>query len=692
MTRNKKKATAAPPVIKEPVAHVPKWQWIVIAIIPFLIYFNTFNNDYALDDAIVITENQFTKQGFAGIDDILSKETFVGYFGVQKSLVAGGRYRPLSLVTFAIEYELFGANPFVSHFVNVLLYALTGIVILFLFYQLFSLPQLRPLQNVVPFLTALLFLVHPVHTEAVANIKGRDEIMGLLLALTAVYFLFRYIKSKTFFDMALAVASFFLALLSKENAYTFVAVVPVLLYIFTNQSNKKIAVYSLIFFGVAVVGLIIRQSVIGGLEVASNQELMNDPFVAATISQKFATITYTLGKYLQLMIFPYPLLHDYYPYHIPLMSWGDLLVILSFLIYLVLGIYAVYGIIKKKIPAFGVFFYLVTLSIVSNIVFPVGTFMSERFIFMPSLGLCLVAGYYLADFKNFILQPFKTKIASYIAINSTSPGNWFSDLYRENNLGLILLLVLVIPFSILTILRNPAWKNNEALFLTDISKAPNSAKLNNAAGGVLYDKAQSTENISEKNQYLEQSFGYLTKAVQIYPQYDAAWTTLGNIYYLLYNDIEKAVQSYTNAGDAKAFNNLLIISKEAANKGNFDIAMQGFNALLSTMEYQDEAMVQIGLIYAKRDNNLDKAIEMFNNAIAVDPSNAEAYENLGVAYAFKGNPQLAVNNFEKALQYNPDDPNLNRNAGQAHQQLGNTDRANYYFSRANSLQQNNPGL
>ncbi|MFA5783185.1 MAG: hypothetical protein WC868_13035, partial [Bacteroidales bacterium] len=88
-----------------------------------LLYANSLFNQYALDDRLMITENQFTKKGFNGIGDILSTDSFVGFFGKQKNLVAGGRYRPLSHITFAIEYALFGFNPFIGHLINILLYA-----------------------------------------------------------------------------------------------------------------------------------------------------------------------------------------------------------------------------------------------------------------------------------------------------------------------------------------------------------------------------------------------------------------------------------------------------------------------------------------------------------------------------------------------------------------------------------------
>ena len=157
--------------------------YLLLFVIAFVFYGNTIPNHYALDDAIVITENQFTKQGFAGIDDILTHDSFTGFFGEDKKLVSGGRYRPLSIITFAVEYEFFGANPHVSHLVNVLLLWVTAMLIFIIFSRLFWHYETRPWYLSLSFLTALFFLAHPIHTEAIANIKGRDEIMALLFSL-----------------------------------------------------------------------------------------------------------------------------------------------------------------------------------------------------------------------------------------------------------------------------------------------------------------------------------------------------------------------------------------------------------------------------------------------------------------------------------------------------------------------------
>src|ERR1043166_116053 len=100
---------------------------LLLFLFGFLLYVNTISFQYVLDDKLAITENQFTKKGFAGIKDHLTHEMFTGFFGKQKNLVEGGRYRPLAMITFAIEWQLFGDNPYISHFINAVLYGLTAV-------------------------------------------------------------------------------------------------------------------------------------------------------------------------------------------------------------------------------------------------------------------------------------------------------------------------------------------------------------------------------------------------------------------------------------------------------------------------------------------------------------------------------------------------------------------------------------
>jgi len=214
-------------------------QSLFIALFSFGLYTNSLWFDFNLDDGLMITENKFTKQGIGGIKEILTNDAFVGFFGKQKNLVAGGRYRPLSQVMFAIEYQIFGANPFPGHLINITMYAFLCWFLFLILRKLFKVDNKIPWYKSMPFIITVLFASHPLHTEVVANIKGRDEIMSLLGSLTALYYMMRYLESKKILHLLIALLFLFLGLLSKENAITFVAIIPLTLFVFRKEKIKS---------------------------------------------------------------------------------------------------------------------------------------------------------------------------------------------------------------------------------------------------------------------------------------------------------------------------------------------------------------------------------------------------------------------------------------------------------------------
>ena len=154
----------------------------------------------------------------------------------------------------------------------------------------------------------------------------------------------------------------------------------------------------------SAVFLIIRKNVLGEFSSEPSNELMNNPFLHASQAEKYATIFYTLGCYLRLLFYPHPLTYDYYPYHIELTGFDNLPVILSVIIYVIFIIIAVAGIRSGSTISYSIWLYLLPLVPVSNLVFNVGTFMNERFIYFSSLGFCLFIAYILVTRLYAILK------------------------------------------------------------------------------------------------------------------------------------------------------------------------------------------------------------------------------------------------------------------------------------------------
>jgi hypothetical protein len=187
---------------KRPVAW---WSPVLLAGLGFVLYINTFGHQYALDDIAAVTQNLFVRAGLKGIPDLLRTEFW--HF----SNISLGYYRPLSLITFALEQQYFGDNPGYSHIINALLYGLTGLFLGVLLQKWLVGPgqseqtelaaeadrRARQTQVTVATVIGALFIAHPIHTEIVANIKGRDELLSFLFITLMSVCYWRHLESKT---------------------------------------------------------------------------------------------------------------------------------------------------------------------------------------------------------------------------------------------------------------------------------------------------------------------------------------------------------------------------------------------------------------------------------------------------------------------------------------------------------------
>lgn len=610
-------------------------QAIIIFAVSFLLYANTLTHDFCQDDAIVITENMFTTQGVSGISGILSYDTFYGFFkeAGKSTLVAGGRYRPFTLVMFAIEYQIFGKTPFIGHFMNIVWFGLTCVLLYFLLLKLLKYrSEYSSSAAVIAFITALLFAAHPIHTEVVANIKGRDEIMTLLGSLAAVWFSLKFYEKGGILNTILAALFFFIGLMSKENAITFVVIVP-LIYWFFVGTDWGTAFKQVIPFGIsAVLFLILRGAVIGNQFTGQQLELMNNPYLKLVngqyipfdMGEKLATIVYTLGKYIQLLIVPHPLTHDYYPRHIGIMSFGDPSVFVSIAIYIGLGVLILRGWQKRDIVSFSLAFFLITLSIVSNLVFPVGTNMAERFMFMPSIGFCLVLAVLLS-------RLLKDKAV------------WVS-------------VAIALLFSVKTFTRNFDWKDNYTIFTTDVKISENSAKLQCSAGGTIIESAANEPDANRKKARMNEAVQHLRKALEIHPQYKNPYLLLGNAYIYLEN-YEQAIKEYQNA---------LALDPQ-------------FKEVFSNIAL---AYRENGRIYAQMKNDLVGGAEQLAKSVQYNPQDGQAWSYYGTALAMSGQTPKAIEALEKALSLRFD-KNDAMNLSTAYRLSGDAKKSEEWAARMN---------
>ena len=578
--------------------------------IAFLLYGQGLQFGYVLDDRIVITENAYTKKGFDGIRELFSTESFQGYFGEQKNLLEGGRYRPLSLVTFAIEHQFFGLNSTISHIINVLLYALCAFIAFITLQRLLQDNRSgTKLFLSLSFLTALLFLVHPLHTEAVANIKGRDEILAFIFSMSTFLFAIKYFDTKRLKYIPAMLVCYFLGLLAKENTITFLAIIPFGLLLFRKKALQQAIRLTLYLLGMTLVYLVIRYQVIGFLLNSGNpsNDLMNNPFLGMTGVERFSTVMYTLIIYLKLNVFPHPLTHDYYPYHIPIMQLQNIWVILSILGHLIIAGLVFYFWKKNPVISFALGFYLAAMSIVSNLIVDVGTFMNERFAFTASLGICLLLVY--------VLQKLAAKIN-----------------FKHQVVFPSLLALFLIPYAWKTFDRVPAWESALSLNSAAIKISKNSARANSFMATALFEEYKITSDRDTKKALLDKAQPYMLKAVEIHPNYYNGNLMRAGI----------AAEQYKMNGDQNAllseFMNVIAVRPDISYITEY-LKYLNDRADLNTMT---QFYINAARLILNQNRNLSWSVHYALMGNQLNPQNQELRQLLVEGYNRIGRPQEAA--------------------------------------------------
>ena len=570
---------------------------LVCAMLAFALYANTLGHDYTVDDGTVISNNKITKKGISALPEIFTSAYRAGFWDRNEGL-----YRPLSVAMFAVEWELAPENPAPGHWINVILYSLTAFLLLLTLASVF-----REYSILLPLTATLLFVVHPVHTEVVANIKSRDEILCLLFLILSWFTLHRYLNGGGIMSLILSLISFFLAFLSKESAITFLGIVPFLVWFFNDRKIKDVIVTTAFFTGVVLVYMLLRYSVLGEFKGSPLLQLVNNSLLATDSgADRFATAMMIMGKYLFLLVIPHPLAFDYSYNTIPVVSLASPAALLSIAVYGALVWMAFRGVVRKNPVSFFILFFFASISLVSNILFLIESTMAERFLYIPSVGFAGAVAFVLL--KAFGLMK-----------HQVSPG--LASHFSAKPVFTALLLVVLVGFSAKTVSRNSDWKNNLTLLEKDVKTCPESARIRYAYGSaLLFEKALKEENDGVKQGLLDKSIVQLEKGVSVLPNYSEAWNHLGIAY------------------------------KE---KKNYPASVRAFEKARAYKNFTDaEFYISAGLAYGEM-KMYDQAIADFSKAISIDPENAEAYNNKGLYLFEKGVADSSVFYFDKAIALKP---------------------------------------
>ncbi|UTW60964.1 tetratricopeptide repeat protein [bacterium SCSIO 12741] len=655
----------------------PLYSFFIVVITCWLVYANSLGNQFALDDLSAITGNSLVQKGVGGIGEIWSHAYLYGFSGADDE-----SYRPLPLTLHALVYGLTNNSPFAHHFLQVLLYSLfCGIGYLLL-------RKWMPDKPVLVLLLALVFAVHPLHTEVVANIKSLDELLSFGLGISALFLFSKYLENSNLSTLIASLGVYLLALLSKENAVTFVLLFPLAAWFFGSGNVRKSLPKALLFVAPVLVYFLLRSSVLSTQTFDGDSEKLSAINNALLLTNGFgeylATAFAILLYYLKLLIFPSPLTYDYSLSFFEIIDLSSPQFWISALLYISILALAIWGLLKKQVQALGWLWFLITLSIYSNLVVSIASSAGERFLLTPSFGfilglVCLIHIQLLKEKKPAVIYGI---------------------------LGLVILI-----FSVLTIQRNPVWENNDTLLLTDVKTSQNSFRANWFAGQQLKRQALASTQQDERSRLLQSSLNYLTKSYSIYSEYIDIYQEMADV---LKNqgkwdkmlkvskegsqkfpeDEQISLQlgeAYLNLGQfAQArtpfaqlhhssdtnFQYLSLFNTGATflNERRFDSSRVYFDRARSIRPEFEEVNYYLAMSQFQLEE-YDNAIRGFLKVTPENPAFAHSQSSIGTIYLIQGQFENALTHLKTALVYVPGDANILNNMAAAYHQLGNDEKA-----------------
>jgi hypothetical protein len=350
--------------------------WLVLLVGG--VYANTLRNGFAVDDVPIVQENTRV-HGLADLRSVL-----LGSYWPD----SGEHYRPVVLLSFAVDWAISGGHPAWFHGVNIALHAAVTALVYLLLLRLGA-------AAVAAALGAAVFAVHPVHVEAVANIVGRAEMLATLFFLLACLLHLRR-GTPAAIRIAGVAGCYLLALGAKENAVMLPAILLLLtLYSQRQESGRwpgfwrsvrQDGVLNLVLGGVLAGYLALRSAVLGWEKGSGTASYLAD----LTTAERLATAVRLWPEYLRLLFWPRDLSWDWGPPLVEPAGWSHPMVWLG----LALGA-AIAGLVivswrDSGWAALAVLWFAVTIFPVSQIPFPVGVLLAERLLYLPSVALVLL--------------------------------------------------------------------------------------------------------------------------------------------------------------------------------------------------------------------------------------------------------------------------------------------------------------
>ena len=424
------------------------WLCLGLGLLTLIFFSNSFTAGLIFDSQSIIgLDTRIREVSLPNVKLILTRDY---WWPSDRSTL----YRPLTTFTYLINYAVLGngENPAGYHIINFLLHWVNVWLAFIIIRRLAARQDLA-------LLAAAIFAIHPVNTETVTNVVGRADLLATFFVLLGGWF---YLEQHL---LGVAVAGC-LAVLAKETGVMLIVFAGLFAFIY----QRRTGVRQYIVFIPGLILIVFIRIWMTSTTAVFEEFFTDNPLIGATLVQRLLTAAGVIGRYLKLLVFPWPLSGDYSFNQIPLYGTGnstsDIAAWLSIVVVVLLIGAALYLRKNEKSVSWGLLFLLIMMLPTSNLIVTIGSIMAERFLYLPSIGFCVA------------LSAILLRIA------------------RGRNLQWVVPGIVICLLGITTFQRNADWQDDLSFWKSTVSASPASYKAHMAYGDSIIADAERKHNRS----------------------------------------------------------------------------------------------------------------------------------------------------------------------------------------------------